>query len=137
MLDQATATPATADAVSRARDAIEQATRLRAAGDEAHAKAADGLAREWAETARDLALAIAAEKAAEDCKRQAMESQAQLQRTRALVEEGIAHLGRLRAEIGDAKAVARAVEVHEGEAKPGEAKPGAAKAQAAAGGSTP
>ena len=138
LVKQAAPSPVTAEAVTRAGEALEQATRLRAAGDEAHAKAADGLAREWAETARDLSLAAAAEKLAEDSKRQAMQSQAQLQRTRALVEESIARLGRLRAELDAASttpasaaevAKRRAVETHDGD--PPKPKPGA-KAQAAA-----
>ncbi len=108
----------TVDAVARATEALEQATRFRAAGDEAHAKAAEGLAREWAETARDLALAASAERQAEDRKRQAMEAQAQLERTRALVEDGIARLGRLHAELDAPAKAATAVEVHEGQAKP-------------------
>jgi hypothetical protein len=110
--------PVTVDAVARATEALEQATRFRAAGDEAHAKAAEGLAREWAETARDLAQAAAAEKQAEDRKRQAMEAQAQLERTRALVEDGIARLGRLHAELDAPPKAATAVEVHEGQPKP-------------------
>jgi hypothetical protein len=110
--------PVTVDAVAHATEALEQATRFRAAGDEAHAKAAEGLAREWAETARDLAQAAAAERQAEDRKRQAMEAQAQLERTRALVEDGIARLGRLRAEISAPVKTATAVEVHEGQPKP-------------------
>jgi len=89
----------TAQAVEQTNDALERATRFRAAGDESHAMAADGLAREWAETARDLGLAAAAEKMADDRKRQAIQAQAQLQRTKALVEESIARLGRLRAEL--------------------------------------
>jgi hypothetical protein len=134
LLKQVTPSPVTADAVDRARTALEQATRLRAASDEAHARAADGLALEWAETARDLGLAVAAEKLADDAKRQSMQSQAQLQRTRALVEESIARLGRLRAALDSAPApTARAVEVHDGDPKPR----AAAKAQVAATGSTP
>jgi hypothetical protein len=145
LVKQAAPSPVTSEAIARANEALEQATRLRAAGDEAHAKAAEGLAREWAETARDLSLAVAAEKLAEDSKRQAMQSQAQLQRTRALVEESIARLGRLRAELDAASAAPassaeaakrRAVESHDGDPKP---KPNA-KAQAAtekAPGSTP
>jgi hypothetical protein len=109
--------PATVEAVARATDALEQSARLRAAGDEAHAKAADGLAREWAETARDLALAAAAEKQADERRRQAIQAQAQLERTRALVEDGIARLGRLRAELESAVAK-KAIEVHDGDAKP-------------------
>ena len=130
-LEHASPVPVTAEAVARARDALEQATRLRAAGDEAHAKAADGLAREWAETARDLALAAAAEKQAEDRKRQAIQAQAQLERTRALVEDGIARLGRIRAELGAAQPKpATAVEVHDGQPKPATS----ASARASAGG---
>jgi hypothetical protein len=118
-LEHANPAAVTAEAVSRARDALEQATRFRAAGDEAHAKAADGLAREWAETARDLALAVAAETQADDRKRQAIQAQAQLERTRALVEDGIARLGRVRAELGAAQPkAATAVEVHDGQPKP-------------------
>jgi hypothetical protein len=131
--------PATVDAVARATEALEQATRFRAAGDEAHAKAAEGLAREWAETARDLAQAVAAEKQAEDRKRQAMQAQAQLERTRALVEDGIARLGRLHAELDAPVKSATAVEVHDGQAKPPVVK-GRASASlpnAPAGGSTP
>lgn len=134
--------PVTAEAVARANEALEQATRFRAAGDEAHAKAADGLAREWAETARDLALAAATEKQAEDRKRQAIQAQAQLERTRALVEDGIARLGRIRAELDATPAkMATAVEVHDGEPKPASGKPPTDKARAAAilpaSGSTP
>jgi hypothetical protein len=89
----------TAEAIEHANEATERATRFRAAGDEMHAKVADGLAREWAETARDLGLAAAAEQMADDRKRQAIQAQAQLQRTKALVEESIARLGRLRADL--------------------------------------
>lgn len=88
-----------AEALANARTAIERATRLRAAGDEAHAKAADGLAREWAESARDIARAADAEAAAAQIRRKAVDAQAQLERTRALVEEAIARVGRLTAEL--------------------------------------
>lgn len=96
------AAPVSAEARGRAQEAAERATRLRAAGDEAHAKVGDGLAGEWTETARDLELAVAAEKMAAERRREAMRAQAQLQRTRTLVEEGIARLGRIRAELGAA-----------------------------------
>jgi len=92
-----------AEPLARAKDALEQGTRLRAVGDETHARAADGLAREWAETGRDLARAADAEQQAADLRRRALESQARLSRTRALVEEGIARVGRLSAEIEQAK----------------------------------
>ncbi len=144
-LQHAAPAPVTAEAVARANEALEQATRFRAAGDEAHAKAADGLAREWAETARDLALAAAAEGQAQDRKRQAIKAEAQLQRTRALVEDGIARLGRVRAELEAAQPkAATAVEVHDGQPKPAASAKGRAAAtgpsaatSATPGGSTP
>jgi hypothetical protein len=107
----------TADAIARAKDALERGARLRSTGDEAHARAADGLALEWAETARDIARAVDAEAAATERRRKAVEAQAQLERTRALVEEGIARVGRLKAELKEAergpKDDRKAVEVHD------------------------
>src|SRR5271166_365523 len=84
--------PVTAEALQKAKDALERATRLRAAGDEAHAKAADGLALEWAQSGRDLARAADAEATAAELRRKAVDAQALLERTRAQVEEGIAHV---------------------------------------------
>jgi chromosome segregation ATPase len=108
------------DAVHRARAALDEAAKLRGAGDEAHAKAADGLAREWAETARDLTRAASAEATAADVRRKALEAQAQLERSRTLVEEGITRVGRLRAELDEAERSGpsgrKAVESHEGDA---------------------
>jgi hypothetical protein len=122
-----------AEAIERARAALEQARRLRSAGDETHAKAADGLAREWAEDGRDVARAADAEAAAGEVRRKAVDAQAQLERTRALVEEAIARVGRLKAELeqGERGAVQnattkmrRAVEVHAGDRAPAAAPPG-------------
>ena len=89
----------TADLVKRARAAMERATRLRATGDETHAALADGLARQEAETARDLVRAIDAEKGAAETRRAATDAGVVGERERALLEEGIARNGRLRAEI--------------------------------------
>ena len=112
----------TAAAVAHAKEALERATRLRGAGDEAHAKAADGLAREWAETGRDLARAVDAEASASDLRRKAVDAQARLVRARALVEEGIARVGRLRAQLDEEGRAApkdrTAVEMHEGDRTP-------------------
>jgi hypothetical protein len=120
----------TADALAGARNALERATRLRAAGDETHARAADGLALEYAQTARDVARAADAEAKAAELRHKAVETQAQLERTRAQIEEGIAHVGRLRAQIEEADQAGKvdrvAVEVHEGDGrKKGGAKKGA------------
>ena len=90
---------ATAAIVQRGRDALERATRMRASGDEAHAQLADGLAREEAETAHDLVRALEAERMADDARRAATDAGTVGERERALLEEGIARNGRLRAEI--------------------------------------
>ena len=91
----------TAELVAHAREALERATRLRTAGDETHAKLADGLAREHAEAARDLARAIDAEEKAANARRAAIDAGAQVERERALLEEGIAQNGRLRAALDE------------------------------------
>jgi hypothetical protein len=98
--------PATGELVRKARTAMERATRLRATGDETHAALADGLARQQAEAARDLVRAIDAERAAEEARRAATDAGALGERERALLEEGIARNGRLRAEL-DALGAAR------------------------------
>ena len=130
----------TADALASARRALERATRLRGAGDEAHAKAADGLALEWAQTARDLTRAADAEATAAELRRKAVEAQAQLERTRAQVEEGIAHVGRLQTQLQEAEKAGKvdraAVEVHEGDPPPPRKK-GAGKKGPAADGKKP
>ena len=89
--------------VEKARTALERGTRMRSAGDEAHARLADGLAREWAETARDLAKAADAEKQANDARRDALDAGAQLDRERTMLEEGVTRTGRLRAELKEAE----------------------------------
>ena len=89
-------------AMANAKQGLERATRLRDVGDEAHAKAADGLAREWADMARDLARAADAEGAAWDARRKAEDAKARVERARALVAEGISRVGRMRAELDDA-----------------------------------
>jgi hypothetical protein len=132
------AAAATADAVAHAKDALERATRLRVAGDEAHAKAADGVALEWAQTARDVVHAADAESRAAELRKKAVDAQAQLDRSRALVEAAVASIGRLQAELAQASAAPpadhAAVEVHDGEPAPN--KKGAAKKPATAGART-
>jgi hypothetical protein len=108
MAPDAGAAPVSSDALNHAKEAAERSTRLRGAGDEVHAKVGDGLADEWGEAARDIELAVSAERMAAERRREAMRAQAQLQRTRTLVEEGIARLGRIRAELGTAASAGRA-----------------------------
>jgi hypothetical protein len=105
---------ATAAIVQRGKDALERATRMRAAGDEAHAKLADGLALELAETGRDLVRAIDVETTADETRRAATDAGVMGERERALLEEGIARNGRLKAEIAELDRT-RASGKHDGE----------------------
>jgi hypothetical protein len=106
-----------APSVERAQDAIERGVRMRAAGDEAHASEADALARQWAETGRELLRAANAEARANELRKKALDTQAQVAKTREIVEEVIARTGRLRAQIAaaqeDGGASRVAVEVHD------------------------
>lgn len=85
--------------IARSRAAIERAKKLRTAGDEAHAVLADGLARTWAEAARDVVRAVEVEDKAQAARRGATDAGVSAERERALLEEGIAQSGRLRAQL--------------------------------------
>lgn len=88
-----------AEMIARSRAALERASRLRAAGDEPRARLADGLARTWADAARDVIRAVDVEDKAQATRRAATDAGAIAERERALLEEGIAQAGRLRAQI--------------------------------------
>ena len=88
-----------AEMITRAKVALDRSTKLRAAGDEAHAKMADALARTWAEAARDVVRAAETEEKAATLRRNATDAGAIADRERALLEEGIAQSGRLRAQL--------------------------------------
>jgi len=89
----------TADAIARAKSALRRGDELRAAHDEPHARIADGAAREWAEIGRDAVRAAEAERAAAALRAAATDAGARAERERALLEEGIAQNGRLRAQL--------------------------------------
>lgn len=97
----------TSGSVKEAKDALDRAARMRAAGDETHARLADGVALEWAETARDLVRAVDAEERATTLRLDALDASARGDRERALVEEGIARTGRFRAQLEDLQADAK------------------------------
>lgn len=96
-----------ADPVRRARKALERAHGARASGDTAHAKMLDGVALEWAETARDLIRAADAEAAATRTATAAKEVAGKAERARALLEETQARRGRAEAELQRLEAEAR------------------------------
>jgi hypothetical protein len=89
----------TAEMVTRSRAALERAAKLRASGDEPHARLADGLAKTWAEAARDVLRAVDVEEKAQAARRAATDAGVVAERERALLEEGIAQSGRLRAQL--------------------------------------
>jgi hypothetical protein len=102
MLKEVEASPkkdVAADLVARSKSALERGQRMRAAGDEAHAKIADSVARKWAEAARDVARAAVTEDSAGAARRDANDAGALADRERALLEEAIAQSGRLRAQM--------------------------------------
>src|SRR5262249_46895569 len=85
--------------VEEAKRALDRAASARRAGDTHHAELLEGLAREWAETARDLARAIAVEADAGALENAANEAGVGAERARALLEEAIARRGRAEAEL--------------------------------------
>jgi len=93
-----------ADAVAKAKKALERAHGARTSGDAAHARMLDGLALEWAETARDLLRAQAAEQTSAVTADKAREASVQADRARALLEETQARRGRADAELKKALA---------------------------------
>lgn len=85
--------------LAHVKDAQARAQKLRAGGDEPRARLADGLARTWAESARDLIKAAEAEQKADVARLAANDAGREADRERALLEEAIAQSGRLRAQL--------------------------------------
>jgi hypothetical protein len=96
-----------AEMIARAHAAQARAAALRASGDEPHARLADGLARTWAEAARDVIRAVEIEQKAATARLSATDAGAVADRERALLEEGIAQTGRLRAQLESAERSAK------------------------------
>jgi hypothetical protein len=85
--------------VEEAKKALGRARGARQAGDVQHAELLEGLAREWAETARDLTRAAAIEADAGALESAASEATLRTERARALLEEAISRRGRAEAEL--------------------------------------
>lgn len=88
----------TADPVRRSREALERGRRMRAAGDEKHAKLADGLALEWARVAQDLQKTVQTERRTRDLAAKSADAGTQVDRERTQLEQRLAENGRLAAE---------------------------------------
>jgi len=85
--------------IEEAHRALDRGSGARRAGDARHADLLDGLAREWAETARDLVRAAAAEADAGALEIASADAGLRAERARALLEESIARRGRAEAEL--------------------------------------
>jgi len=92
-----------ADALSRSRLALERARRMRSAGDDRHARLAEGLAREWVRVAQELAHADELESKAAAAGVLTSDAGAQVERERATLEQRLAENGRLQAELAKAE----------------------------------
>jgi hypothetical protein len=93
-----------ADPIAKSRFALERAHRMRVAGDDRHARLAEGLAVEWALVAQELARADAVETRAADARTVAADAGAQVERERAMLEQQLAENGRLQAELAKTEA---------------------------------
>ena len=93
--------------IATAKRSLERGHGALAAGDAPHARMLFGLALEWAETARDLERAAAAEQVANTTEKSASEAATQVERARALLEETQARRGRALAELEKALAEAK------------------------------
>lgn len=96
-----------AAAVENAKTSLERAHGARMATDDAHGRMLDGLALEWAETARDLERAAAAEQSALVAAKAAADATTQADRARSLLEETQARRQRAQAELEKAEADAK------------------------------
>jgi hypothetical protein len=115
-----------ASSIEHAKESLERAHGARASGDAGHARMLDGLALEWAESARELLRAAAAEQAAASAADKAREAATRAERARALLEETQARRGRADAELEKALTAER--EARESAAKAEEARLAAGKA---------
>lgn len=88
-----------AELAQRSRAALDRGAQLRTKGDEKHALLADGVARAWAEAARDAVKAAAVEETASKSRNDATDAGLVADRERALLEEAVAQSGRLRAQL--------------------------------------
>lgn len=113
---------AIAGSLARLDEALSLANRLRAAADESHAKLADALARDWAETALAQKEAYLLGEACAKIAREITTKQEETERLRTLYQELTLEGERLRHEIARAKKESDAPLAKEPKAK-GEGKP--------------
>lgn len=106
-----------AEPVESATRALERAHGARAAGDAIHARMLDGLALEWAETARELDRAATEERVALATTTRSHEVSTQVERARALLQETQGRRGRVAAELTHVETEAKEAKVAAAEAE--------------------
>jgi Lon protease-like protein len=87
------------DPVKRARDLLERGRRMRAAGDDVHARLAEAAALEWAKVASELVRTADIEAKAAAARLAVVDASAAAERERAMLEQQLAQNGRLQAEL--------------------------------------
>ena len=93
--------------LSKCRAALDRAARMRAAGDEAHARVADTVAQAWLDAARELVRTAEIEATSQKAQADASAAGKQVERARALVEEAMMQNGRVRAQLEAAEREAK------------------------------
>jgi hypothetical protein len=94
--------------VEASKAALERAKSARDAKDVHHGEMLESLAKTFAQTASDLLAAIAAEAKAAETQQSALDTHAQVDRQKTLLEEAISRRGRARVELDRAEADAAA-----------------------------
>ena len=92
-----------AEPIKNGRFALERAHRMRVAGDDKHARLAEGLALAWARVGEELVRADAIETRAAEAAAVAADAGTHVDRERALLEQQLAENGRLQAELAKAE----------------------------------
>ncbi len=92
--------------VAEARRALERARGARASGDARHAEQLEGLAREWAELARDQGRAVAAEATASATQAALGDAGVAAERSRALLDQAVVRRAQAEAAFERARAAA-------------------------------
>ncbi|HMR81328.1 MAG TPA: hypothetical protein PKD61_39720 [Polyangiaceae bacterium] len=90
-----------AEPMARAKDALRRSDEARGGGDTTHAALLDALGLEWAETARDLSRAAAAEKKLAEVQQRIGDTEQKLTRAKALLDDTVARRGRAEQKLRD------------------------------------
>lgn len=90
-----------AEPIARARDALDRARDARGAADAEHGALLEAVGRQWAEAARDLTRAVAAEQRVHDAEKKTSSAEEQLTRARAVLEDTVLRRARAQAQLDE------------------------------------